>query len=65
MSRYKLGKLQIQRLIDGKYVVDGHGRKFTVDKQTRKMLKELYSSDKYDFIIENREIKIIEKGVNV
>lgn len=60
MSRYKLGKLQIQRLIEGKYVVDGHGKKLTVDKQTREVLKEL-DCTKYDVIVENRELKIAEK----
>ena len=66
MSRYKLGRLQIQRLIEGKWVVDGHGKKLTVDKQTREFLKlEVLDSNKYDVIIENREIKIIDKGENV
>lgn len=62
MSRYKLGKLQIQRLIEGKWVIDGHGKKLTVDKQTREVLKELLDSDEYEAIIDGRELKIVHKG---
>lgn len=65
MSRYKLGKLQVKRLIEGKCVVDGHGRKFAADEETKKYLEIIDSRnlyDKYDIIIDGRAIDIVEKG---
>lgn len=36
MARYILTKVQIKRLIEGKYIVDGRGRKFSVDSKVIK-----------------------------
>lgn len=56
MARYILGKLQIKRLLDGKHVMDGHGRKFIAGNNIKEVLqvideRNLY--DEYEVFIEN------------
>lgn len=56
MSRYKLGKAQIKRLLEDKPIMDGRGRKFIADKETKDMLREYDKNnwyDKFDIIFEN------------
>lgn len=56
MSNYILGKPQIKRLLEGKTVMDGHGRKFCAGdniKQVLQMLDEHNLYDKFEVVIEN------------
>ena len=61
--RYKLTKLQIKRLIDGKPVINGR-QKLYADSKVKDALKafdERNMYDKYDVILENGGIDIREK----
>lgn len=48
MARYILGKLQIKRLLDGKHVMDGHGRKFIAGDNIKEVLQKIDECDLYD-----------------
>ena len=64
MAKYILSKLQIKRLLDGNYVVDGHGRKLIADDKTKDVLRELDELnlyDKFDAIIENGKFDVVKK----
>lgn len=64
MAKYILNKSQIKRLIDGKYVVDGHGRKFLASENIKEVLRkmdELNAYDKFNAIIENGTFDIVKK----
>lgn len=70
MGRYKLGKTQVKRLLDGGYVMDGHGRKYKAEKNLKEVLQtidELDAYDKYDLIIENGEFDLVRKegGISI
>lgn len=64
MAKYILSKLQIKRLIDGKHVVDGHGRKLIAGENVKEILSKIDDSnlyDKFDVIIENGGFDIVKK----
>ena len=64
MARYILNKNQIKRLIDGKEVVDGHGRKFVAGKGIKEALQLIDKYNMYEnFVvtIENGKIDILKK----
>ena len=64
MARYKIGKLQVKRLIENKAVVDGQGRKFLANKEVKDYLTkfdELNLYDKYDIYIDNGGVDIVHK----
>lgn len=65
MARYRLGKAQIKRLLDGKPVVDGHGRKYLADKKVKEILREMDNynlCDKLEVFMEDGGIDIVRKG---
>lgn len=64
MAKYILTKLQIKRLLDGKYVMDGHGRKLIAGKNLKELLgtiddHDLY--DKFEVFIENGQLDMRKK----
>ena len=62
--KYILTKAQIKRLIDGKYVSDGRGRKLTAGdniKEVLRVLDERNLYDQYDAIIENGSFDLVRK----
>ena len=64
MAKYILTKTQIHRLIDGKYVVDGMGRKFRAGDNIKEVLKkivELNAYERFDVVIENGTFDIVKK----
>jgi len=64
MAKYILSKHQIKRLIDGKEVVDGHGRKYFVkgnSMEVLKMIDERNLYDKFTVTVENGEMDIVQK----
>lgn len=64
MSRYILGKPQIKRLLEGKHVMDGHGRKFIVGdniKEVLRTLDEYNLYDKFEVYIKNGKLDIRKK----
>lgn len=64
MAKYILSKLQIKRLLDGNYVVDGHGKKLIADDNTKDVLRELDKLnlyDKFDAILENGKFDLVKK----
>lgn len=64
MSRYKLGKAQINRLLEDKPVMDGHGRKFYASDKTKECLQMIYNHnlyDKFDVIVEDGVLDIVKK----
>lgn len=64
MAKYILGKLQIKRLLDGKYVMDGRGRKFIIGDNIKEVLQKIDECDlydKYEIFVENDGIYIREK----
>lgn len=64
MSRYKLGKLQIKRLLEDKPVMDGFGRKYFASEELKETLKELDKHnlyDRYDVIMYDGGVDILEK----
>lgn len=63
--KYILTKAQIKRLIDGKHVSDGRGRKLTAGDNIKEVLRALDERnlyDKYDAIIENGSFDLVRKG---
>lgn len=63
--RYRLTKTQVKRLIDGKYVTDGSGRKYAAGDNMKEVLqildeKDLY--DKFDVIIEDGKFDLVKKA---
>lgn len=67
MSKYRLGKLQIKRLIEGKSVVNGHGQKFYASENIVDTLKEIDTQNLYDeldIICDGRMIVIKDKVRN-
>lgn len=68
MGRYKLSKSQVKRLLDGGYVMDGHGRKYQAGENLKEVLQtidNLDAYDKYDLIIENGEFDLVRKQGNI
>lgn len=66
MSRYRLGKMQIKRLLEGKPVMDGHGRKFLATENVKEILKRIDDSNLYskvDVMVENGGLDIVFKEV--
>lgn len=64
MARYILGKPQIKRLLEGKTVMDGHGRKFCVGddiKEVLQMLDNYNLYDKFEVYIENGKLDMRKK----
>lgn len=64
MARYILGKLQIKRLLEGKFVVDERGRKFVAGdniKEVLQKLDELNLYDKFEVFIENGQFDMRKK----
>ena len=64
MARYILSKNQIKRLIDGKSVIDGHGRKFVAGKELKETLQLIDKHNLYEkfvVLIENGEMDILKK----
>lgn len=61
MVRYVLNKYQIQRLIDGKEIVDSRGRKFVASVALREKLSKV-DYEKHEIIFENGELVIRDKG---
>lgn len=64
--KYILTKTQITGLLLDKPVIDGRGRKFKVGDNVKEILQMLVENnllDKYQVIIENGEIDIVEKAV--
>jgi hypothetical protein len=64
MSRYKLGKPQIKRLLEGKSVMDGHGRHFYANDEVKKYLHKIHDNnlyDKFDVILEDGAMDIRKK----
>ena len=45
--KYRLGKLQVRRLINGGYVADGRGKRYTASKELREALKDIDDKDLY------------------
>ena len=41
MAKYILNKHQIKRLIDGKHVIDGHGRKLIAGENVKGVLQKI------------------------
>ena len=48
MSKYILGKPQIKRLLEGKTVMDGNGRKFVAGDNIKEVLQTLDDYNAYD-----------------
>ena len=64
MGRYKLGKPQIKRLLDGKSVMDGHGMHFYANDEVKYYLHKIHDNDlydKFDVIIEGGVVDILKK----
>lgn len=65
MNRYRLGKTQIQRLISGTFVIDGHGRKYIASEKIRSRLETVFCDkdaySKFDVFMREGCIEIIEK----
>ena len=60
MAKYILSKYQIQRLIDGKEIIDSSGRKFVASESVKELLSKV-DCEKYEVIFENRELDIRKK----
>lgn len=64
MSKYILGKPQIKRLLEGKTVMDGHGRKFVAGDNIKEVLQTLddYNAyDKFEVVIEDGKFDMRKK----
>lgn len=64
MSKYILGKPQIKRLLEGKTVMDGHGRKFVAGYNIKEVLQTLddYNAyDKFEVVIEDGKFDMRKK----
>ena len=64
MSKYILGKPQIKRLLEGKTVMDGHGRKFVAGDNIKEVLQTLddYNAyDKFEVVIEDGKFDMRNK----
>lgn len=61
MAKYILNKYQIQRLIDGKEIIDSRGRKFVASVALREKLRKV-DYEKYEIVFENGELAIRDKG---
>ena len=60
MAKYILNKYQIQRLIDGKEVVNNMGRKFIASESVKELLSKV-DCEKYEVLFENGELDIRRK----
>lgn len=63
MAKYILNKHQIKRLIDGKHVIDGHGRKLIAGENVKGVLQKIDENNLYDklkVVIENGELDILK-----
>lgn len=60
MAKYILNKYQIQRLIDGKEIIDSRGRKFVASVALREKLSKV-DCEKYEVVFENGELAIRDK----
>lgn len=64
MAKYILGKPQIKRLLEGKTVMDGHGRKFYAGDNIKEVLQKLDEYNLYDqfeVVIENGSFDMRKK----
>lgn len=64
MAKYILSKYQIKRLIEGKEVTDGMGKKYVAGENMKKLLNKIDVLDvyeKYEVVFENGSIDIREK----
>ena len=64
MAKYILTKFQIKRLINGQYVIDGHGRKFFAGKEINELLRMIDENNLYnrfDVTIEDGKIDFVKK----
>ena len=64
MTKYKLGKPQIKRLIEGKSVMDGHGRHFYANDDVKDYLHKIHDNnlyDRFDVILEDGGLDIVKK----
>ena len=64
MSKYIFGKPQIKRLLEGKTVMDGHGRKYVAGdnvKEVLEMLDKYNLYDKFEVFIENGQFDVRKK----
>lgn len=65
MAKYILNKFQIKRLINGQYVVDGHGRKFFAGNEIKELLSLIDENNLYkrfDVTIEDGQIDFVKNG---
>lgn len=60
MAKYILNKYQIQRLIDGKEIIDSMGRKFLASESVKEQLSKL-DCEKYEVVFENGELGFRKK----
>ena len=66
MGRYRLGKPQVRRLINDSFIMDGHGRKYTANKELKETLKEIDDSNTYnevDILMYDGGIEVRKKNV--
>ena len=66
--KYRLGKLQVRRLINGGYVADGRGKRYTASKELREALKDIDDKDLYgniDIFLEDGLIDVARKSGEV
>jgi hypothetical protein len=60
MAKYILSKYQIQRLVDGKEIIDSNGRKFLASESVKEQLSKL-DCEKYEVVFENGELGFRKK----
>ena len=60
MAKYILSKYQIQRLVDGKEIIDSKGRKFLASESVKEQLSKL-DYKKHEVVFENGELAIRKK----
>lgn len=61
MAKYILNKSQINRLLDGKFVIDGQGNKFIASdevKETFQKMEKYQLYEKMNVILENGKLSI-------
>lgn len=65
MTRYRLGKPQVRRLINGQDVQDGRGRRYAASDEVKKALKEIDDSgayDRIDIFMRDGGIELVERA---
>lgn len=48
MARYRVGKAQVKRLLEGKFVTDGEGRNYVTTGELKEFLQMIDDRDLYD-----------------